>query len=198
MGLPSMSGPPPTHSQASLPALPSHLQSDTHLTAHLASRYACSVECFETTHADGSLVFMSPFPFPDYHHKHSSRSIHIQPRQRGLMEENREAQWARPKTWLAELGRAWEAGAKTRRLSFCKKSSKATVEGRNCRLTIIITQWRIRFWKNDHTVTSSLLYSFILIYTTIDQIITVCFRFRYLDDHEISHYTHSIQSRSFL
>lgn len=35
-----MTGPAPIHSQASLPALPSHLQSDTHLTAHLASRYA--------------------------------------------------------------------------------------------------------------------------------------------------------------
>lgn len=29
----------PQHAQASLPALPQHLQSDTHLTAHLASRY---------------------------------------------------------------------------------------------------------------------------------------------------------------
>ncbi|KAI9890185.1 MAG: hypothetical protein M1814_004347 [Vezdaea aestivalis] len=30
---------PPAHAQPSLPALPSHLQSDTHLTAHLASRF---------------------------------------------------------------------------------------------------------------------------------------------------------------
>lgn len=29
----------PAHAQASLPSLPAHLQSDTHLTAHLASRY---------------------------------------------------------------------------------------------------------------------------------------------------------------
>ena len=29
----------PSHVQQSLPALPSHLQSDTHLTAHLASRF---------------------------------------------------------------------------------------------------------------------------------------------------------------
>lgn len=29
----------PAHMQASLPALPAHQQSDTHLTAHLASRF---------------------------------------------------------------------------------------------------------------------------------------------------------------
>src|ERR1700743_181099 len=33
----------PAHSQASLPALPPHLQSDTHLTAHLASRFHVSL-----------------------------------------------------------------------------------------------------------------------------------------------------------
>lgn len=31
------------HSQPSLPALPTHLQSDTHLTAHLASRFHVSL-----------------------------------------------------------------------------------------------------------------------------------------------------------
>lgn len=31
------------HSQPSLPALPAHLQSDTHLTAHLASRFHVSL-----------------------------------------------------------------------------------------------------------------------------------------------------------
>jgi chitin synthase len=31
------------HSQSSLPALPAHLQSDTHLTAHLASRFHVSL-----------------------------------------------------------------------------------------------------------------------------------------------------------
>jgi chitin synthase len=31
------------HSQPSLPALPAHLQSDTHLTAHLASRFHVSI-----------------------------------------------------------------------------------------------------------------------------------------------------------
>ncbi|PYI08434.1 hypothetical protein BO78DRAFT_71829 [Aspergillus sclerotiicarbonarius CBS 121057] len=33
------SGRTPAHAQSSLPSLPSHLQSDTHLTAHLASRF---------------------------------------------------------------------------------------------------------------------------------------------------------------
>jgi chitin synthase len=33
----------PAHMQASLPALPPHLQSDTHLTAHLASRFHVSL-----------------------------------------------------------------------------------------------------------------------------------------------------------
>lgn len=33
----------PQHAQASLPALPAHLQSDTHLTAHLASRFHVSL-----------------------------------------------------------------------------------------------------------------------------------------------------------
>ena len=31
------------HSQPSLPSLPAHLQSDTHLTAHLASRFHVSL-----------------------------------------------------------------------------------------------------------------------------------------------------------
>jgi chitin synthase len=34
----SFTGGAPAHMQDSLPALPAHLQSDTHLTAHLASR----------------------------------------------------------------------------------------------------------------------------------------------------------------
>lgn len=33
----------PAHLQPSLPALPPHLQSDTHLTAHLASRFHVSL-----------------------------------------------------------------------------------------------------------------------------------------------------------
>lgn len=37
------SGGVPQHVQASLPALPAHLQSDTHLTAHLASRFHVSL-----------------------------------------------------------------------------------------------------------------------------------------------------------
>src|SRR5438046_8295572 len=32
-----------SHTQPSLPSLPSHLQSDTHLTAHLASRFHLSL-----------------------------------------------------------------------------------------------------------------------------------------------------------
>ncbi|KAI4210056.1 MAG: hypothetical protein LQ351_007046 [Letrouitia transgressa] len=39
----SFTGTSPSHSQPSLPALPSHLQSDTHLTAHLASRFHVSL-----------------------------------------------------------------------------------------------------------------------------------------------------------
>lgn len=35
----AMGGNVPAHLQASLPALSAHLQSDTHLTAHLASRF---------------------------------------------------------------------------------------------------------------------------------------------------------------
>jgi chitin synthase len=36
----TFAGSGPAHAQSSLPSLPAHLQSDTHLTAHLASRYA--------------------------------------------------------------------------------------------------------------------------------------------------------------
>ncbi|KAE8165952.1 chitin synthase-domain-containing protein [Aspergillus tamarii] len=36
---PSPAGTVPSHAQSSLPSLPAHLQSDTHLTAHLASRF---------------------------------------------------------------------------------------------------------------------------------------------------------------
>lgn len=35
----SFTNTPPQYTQKSLPALPAHLQSDTHLTAHLASRF---------------------------------------------------------------------------------------------------------------------------------------------------------------
>lgn len=39
----AMGGNIPAHMQASLPSLPPHLQSDTHLTAHLASRFHVSL-----------------------------------------------------------------------------------------------------------------------------------------------------------
>ncbi|KAI0014229.1 glycosyltransferase family 2 protein [Xylariaceae sp. FL0662B] len=42
MNLPSMGG-GGAHTQPSLPSLPAHLQSDTHLTAHLASRFHVSI-----------------------------------------------------------------------------------------------------------------------------------------------------------
>lgn len=41
--LPPTGGSGGAHTQPSLPSLPSHLQSDTHLTAHLASRYHVSI-----------------------------------------------------------------------------------------------------------------------------------------------------------
>ncbi|KAI0469455.1 chitin synthase [Xylaria cf. heliscus] len=41
--LPSMGGSGGAHTQPSLPSLPAHLQSDTHLTAHLASRFHVSI-----------------------------------------------------------------------------------------------------------------------------------------------------------
>ncbi|EEA28731.1 hypothetical protein TMatcc_002918 [Talaromyces marneffei ATCC 18224] len=43
MALNSFPGSTPSHTQSSLPSLPSHLQSDTHLTAHLASRFHVSL-----------------------------------------------------------------------------------------------------------------------------------------------------------
>ncbi|KAL9124736.1 MAG: hypothetical protein Q9217_005967 [Psora testacea] len=43
MALNSLNGSQPSHAQPSLPALPAHLQSDTHLTAHLASRFHVSL-----------------------------------------------------------------------------------------------------------------------------------------------------------
>ncbi|KAI9726707.1 MAG: hypothetical protein M1834_008642 [Cirrosporium novae-zelandiae] len=43
MALNSLTGTTGAHSQPSLPALPAHLQSDTHLTAHLASRFHVSL-----------------------------------------------------------------------------------------------------------------------------------------------------------
>lgn len=43
LNLPSLgSGTGGAHTQPSLPSLPAHLQSDTHLTAHLASRFHSS------------------------------------------------------------------------------------------------------------------------------------------------------------
>ncbi|MCJ1357819.1 MAG: hypothetical protein MMC33_007815 [Icmadophila ericetorum] len=43
MATPSLTKSSPAHSQASLPSLPTHLQSDTHITAHLASRFHVSL-----------------------------------------------------------------------------------------------------------------------------------------------------------
>ncbi|KAK6957898.1 hypothetical protein Daesc_000687 [Daldinia eschscholtzii] len=43
LNLPSMGGSGGAHTQPSLPSLPAHLQSDTHLTAHLASRFHVSI-----------------------------------------------------------------------------------------------------------------------------------------------------------
>lgn len=41
--LPSMGSGGGAHTQPSLPSLPQHLQSDTHLTAHLASRFHVNI-----------------------------------------------------------------------------------------------------------------------------------------------------------
>ena len=41
--LPPLGGAGGAHTQPSLPSLPAHLQSDTHLTAHLASRFHVSL-----------------------------------------------------------------------------------------------------------------------------------------------------------
>lgn len=43
LNLPSLGGSGGAQTQPSLPALPSHLQSDTQLTAHLASRFHASI-----------------------------------------------------------------------------------------------------------------------------------------------------------
>ncbi|KAI0593092.1 class V chitin synthase [Biscogniauxia sp. FL1348] len=43
LNLPPMGGSGGAHTQPSLPSLPAHLQSDTHLTAHLASRFHVSI-----------------------------------------------------------------------------------------------------------------------------------------------------------
>ncbi|CAJ2514270.1 Uu.00g023890.m01.CDS01 [Anthostomella pinea] len=43
LNLPPMGGGGGAHTQPSLPSLPAHLQSDTHLTAHLASRFHVSI-----------------------------------------------------------------------------------------------------------------------------------------------------------
>ena len=52
----------PSYSQASLPALPAHLQSDTQLTAHLASRYFDRKHAFTfATMLTELTVFMSRF-----------------------------------------------------------------------------------------------------------------------------------------
>lgn len=38
------------------------------------------------------------------------------------MAVKRVALWARPKSWLEELGRGWEGEGRTKRLSFCTSS----------------------------------------------------------------------------
>ena len=43
LNLPPLGGSGGAHTQPSLPSLPAHLQSDTHLTAHLASRFHVSL-----------------------------------------------------------------------------------------------------------------------------------------------------------
>lgn len=52
----------PQHAQDSLPQLPAHLQSDTHLTAHLASRFHVSLPTAQlSSHAIVALnTFTSP------------------------------------------------------------------------------------------------------------------------------------------
>ncbi|KAH0238950.1 hypothetical protein KCU71_g24349, partial [Aureobasidium melanogenum] len=57
----------PAHAQASLPALPAHLQDDTHLTAHLASRFHVSLPTAQlSSHAIISLnTYTSSAKGPD-------------------------------------------------------------------------------------------------------------------------------------
>jgi chitin synthase len=53
---------PSPQSQPSLPALPSHLQSDTHITAHLASRFHLSLPT--ATLSSQALISLNTFTTP--------------------------------------------------------------------------------------------------------------------------------------
>jgi hypothetical protein len=66
MALNSMGGAGQSHSQSSLPALPAHLQSDTHLTAHLASRSVVEFRRSGTADANRSQDFMFPSRCRDF------------------------------------------------------------------------------------------------------------------------------------
>jgi chitin synthase len=54
---------PPPQSQPSLPALPAHLQSDTHITAHLASRFHLSLPT--ATLSSQAIVSLNTFTAPN-------------------------------------------------------------------------------------------------------------------------------------
>jgi len=54
---------PPPQSQPSLPSLPSHLQSDTHITAHLASRFHLSLPT--ATVSSHAIVSLNTFTTPN-------------------------------------------------------------------------------------------------------------------------------------
>ena len=70
MALNLLNGGQPSHAQSSLPALPAHLQSDTHLTAHLASRYELGIWDLCGVHqTDMGTVSTFPCPLRDFHHK---------------------------------------------------------------------------------------------------------------------------------
>jgi chitin synthase len=54
---------PSPQAQPSLPALPSHLQSDTHITAHLASRFHLSLPT--ATVSSQAIVSLNTFTSPN-------------------------------------------------------------------------------------------------------------------------------------
>ena len=110
----------PAHMQPSLPALPSHLQSDTHLTAHLASR-SVNLVC-DLEDANKSLGFTYPYPRHAFPRKLWSVLTPILPHPRGQMEGRKEVPWERPKILQDEPGHASVPGEKIK-LSFSCKAS---------------------------------------------------------------------------
>lgn len=168
------------HTQASLPSLPIHLQSDTHITAHLASRYHVSHPTARlSSHA---LVSINTYTS-------SSRGIDGGKEGSALAGAEDMANRA-----FLRLGHRSENQA----VLLLYVAAFQTGRKVGPIADLIPLQWRIRVWQDHHSFAPSHVLPQQVVDPSIEQGVSCCLRVRRAHDHQDGHDGHGIQGRAFL